>query len=351
MINTTSLRSNAYLQDVLDQPRALRDTLATLAATDLEPIRALARKLATGELRRVVLTGMGSSYQALHPLYLHLISLGLNVQRIETSELLHHAPTLIAPDSLVVTVSQSGQSVEIRQLSERVSRVCPLVSVTNSADNPLALKADAGLVTQAGNEATVSCKTYTTALAALAVLSQVLTGGETGSVLDELGTAPEAVDRYLAGWSEHVQEAGDQLSGIRYLILAGRGASLAAVGAGSLIIKEAARFPTEGMSSAAFRHGPFEMISPELFVLVYEGDGPAAKLNAALSSDVRAAGGRSALVKCAAGPGLFSLPGRPGAMLPILEILPAQMLSLALALMNGHPPGVFQRATKITTAE
>lgn len=349
MIDATTLRSNAYLHDVLDQPRALRDTLAALAAADLASLQALAGKLAAGELRRVVLTGMGSSYHALHPLYLHLIARGVNAQRIETSELLHHTESLIAPDSLVVAVSQSGRSVEITQLLERVNS--PLIAVTNSADNPLALRAEAALVTQAGDETTVSCKTYTTALAALEVLSQALTGDEVRLVLDELGNAPEAVGHYLLNWEAYIQEAADHLHGIRFLIFVGRGPSLAAVRTGSLIIKEAARFPTDGMSSAAFRHGPFEMTSPELFVLAFTGDGPAARLNTALCDDVRAAGGRSALVGWADVLGVFSLPRSSGVALPILEILPAQILSMTLALMGGHPPGIFQRATKVTTAE
>lgn len=349
MIDITSLRSNAYLQDVLDQPRALRDTLSALATTDLSPLHALVGKLASGELRRVVLTGMGSSYHALHPAYLRLVAQGLNVHRVETSELLHHAPALIAPESLLVVVSQSGQSVEIRQLLEKVSG--PLIAVTNSDDNPLALKSSLALVTQAGPEATVSCKTYTAALAVLAVLSEVLVGGEAGPVLAELAQVPETAARYLAGWESHIQEAGEQLDGVRYLVYAGRGPSLAAVGTASLITKEAAHFPADGMSSAAFRHGPFEMTSPELFVLVYEGDGPAAKLNAALCNDVQAAGGRSALVTCADAPGVFSLPYVPSLALPILEMLPAQMVSMALALQGGRAPGVFERGSKVTTTE
>ena len=57
----------------------------------------------------------------------------------------------------------------------------------------------------------------------------------------------------------------------RHLFLVGQGASLAAVGTGAGIVKEADHFHGEGMSSAAFRHGPFEMLSDETFVLVFGG--------------------------------------------------------------------------------
>jgi len=351
MIETASLHDNAYLHDILAQPTALRATLAALAATDLAPFYTLANRLASGDLRRVVLTGMGSSYHALHPIYLRLLNHGLAVQRIETSELLHYLPNLLDPTTLLVTVSQSGQSIEIKQLLERVGNRLPLVAVTNSTENPLAQQATATLITQAGPEATVSCKTYTSALLALAVLSRTLTGESPQALLAELQAIPEAVANYLEHWEAHVQAASQQLAETRYLILAGRGTSLAATGTGGLIIKESARFPTEGMSSAAFRHGPLEMVGPHVFVLVYEGDAPTAKLNAGLVQDVRAAGGQSALVQQSTGHGLFNLPQVPLSALPILEILPAQMVSLALALLQGHAPGVFARATKITLDE
>ena len=73
--------TNRYLRDVLDQPTALRDTLAALP--DAGTLAPYARRLASGDLHRVVLTGMGSSYHALHPLHLALNARGLTAQMIE----------------------------------------------------------------------------------------------------------------------------------------------------------------------------------------------------------------------------------------------------------------------------
>ena len=66
----------------------------------------------------------------------------------------------------------------------------------------------------------------------------------------------------------------DKLRGMRHLFLTGRGSSLSAVGTGALIIKEAARVHAEGMSSAAFRHGPIEMLRPDMLIAVYQGRCP-----------------------------------------------------------------------------
>jgi glucosamine--fructose-6-phosphate aminotransferase (isomerizing) len=85
----------------------------------------------------------------------------------------------------------------------------------------------------------------------------------------ELKHAAPAVAAYLADWKEYVLRLTRELDDIRHLFLVGRGASLAAVGTGALIVKESDHFHAEGMSSASFRHGPFEMLSEETFVLVF----------------------------------------------------------------------------------
>jgi len=214
-------------------------------------------------LRRIILTGMGSSYHVFHPLLLALLRQGLPAQMLETSELVHHAPALLSADSLIVAVSQSGASAEILGLLKRLPSQAGLIAVTNAFGSPLAGRADALLLTRAGTENTVSCKTYVTALAALAVLEAVMIGRYPTASLSELAGLPEAVAGYLSGLSDYLDALEKRLQGVKYVILAGRGASLAAAGTGGLIIKEAAHFPAEGMSSAAYRHGPLDMASPQ----------------------------------------------------------------------------------------
>jgi len=358
-----SNQPTGYLRDILDQPLALRDTLAGLS--DLSALRPFAERLASGELRRVVLTGMGSSYHALHPITLTLIARGVSAQMIETSELIHHAPTLMEPRTLIVAVSQSGRSPETLRLLEKARSLsdpeqqpkgaveghAPMIGVTNTADSPLAKQSDACLLMRAGSEFTVSTKTYLATLVALALLGDALTGHDPAPTQAALDAAPEAVTQYLSHWEAHVESLTERLNGVRFVILAGRGASLAAAGTGGLIIKESAHFPAEGMSSAAFRHGPLEMISPQDFVLVYAGGAPTLELNARLAADVEAANGRAALVVESLTEGVFSLPSIPEVARPILEMLPPQMISLALAQLQGREAGRFERATKVTATE
>src|ERR1700724_684409 len=121
------------------------------------------------------------------------------------------------------------------------------------------------------------------------------------------------------------------MENIASLFLVGRGPSLSAVGTGPLIKKESPHFHAQGMSSAAFRHGPFEMLSLKVFVLVFAGDGKTRVLNQRLLDDIRGQHGRAELVGEDVPFTPTALGAASRAIQPILEILPVQMITLALA--------------------
>lgn len=336
-----------YFHDLLGQPQALQDTLAALKVSDklrrLTPVE--------GKYRRVVLTGMGASLNALQPLYLSLLACGTSALLVETSELIHFLPRLLDEGTLVIAVSQSGKSAETVRLLDLPGRKSAVIGVTNVADSPLAERADASMVTRAGSEYSVSCKTYVSAIAALAWLGDLLCGGQTGKASADLEQAPGLVRDYLSRWRNHVDALMPELDGVRDLFFLGRGSSLAAAMNSGLITKESTRFHSEGMSSAAFRHGPFEMVGPQVFALVYAGDPQVERLNRGLVEDIRRAGGRAFLCGPHADLEPLRLPAAAPALRPILEILPTQMITLALAALSGVEAGKFRKATKVTEKE
>ena len=340
---------NDYVRDILDQPRAMEATLRSLTVPNGIP--QILRRLEQGEIQRVVLTGMGSSFHALHPLHARLTAAGLNTVMLETSELLYYFPSLLDERSLIVAVSQSGRSVEIIHLLNESASRFELIGVTNTADSPLALQSDSAFLTNAGEEFSVSCKTYVTALMALHQLGSVLTNANLHESAAELAQAIPAVRRYLTFWRDHVVELAARLEGARDVFLVGRGGSLAAAGTGGLIIKESSHRHSEGMSSAALRHGPFEMLSEETFVLVFEGQEKTRTLNVRLVDDIRQHGGRAELIGQDAGLSSLRIAPAPRSVLPILEILPVEMVTLALAAQSGREAGRFTLGSKVTVAE
>ena len=338
----------AYLRDICAQPDVLRSMLAALR--EGPNLSSVSRAINQGDLKRIVLTGMGSSLHALYPLHLALCRHGLTSHWVEASELLGGFESLWSRDTLLIVVSQSGESAEVVQLLRRRGEFGRVIGVTNNPESTLATESDHTLLLHAGAEATVSCKTYLASLAVLHWLGAVLTEADPLVALREIEQAEAGMSAYLSHWRDHVALLKPVVEGIESIFVTGRGCSLATAGTGGLILKESTRRPAEGMSCAAFRHGPLEMIGPNVLVLVMVGQTAVRDVNRKLYNDIISGGGRGGLI----GPGhdatstVFRLPGVPVALLPLLEILPVQMLSLALAARDGREAGVFAKASKIT---
>jgi glucosamine--fructose-6-phosphate aminotransferase (isomerizing) len=105
------------------------------------------------------------------------------------------------------------------------------------------------------------------------------------------------------------------------------------------------------MSSAAFRHGPLEMLSEEIFVLVFAGDTKTTKLNRRLLQDVLDHKGKAALVEEKSECPAFRISASSTGVHSMLEILVVQMITLARAARAGREPGRFELASKVTTTE
>ena len=107
-----SLRSHedAFLAEICGQPDAVRRAAASFETqrADLEPIREAASRAKT-----IIFTGMGSSYDACYPAVNDLAGRGVPSLLVDTAELLHFRRAVLGPDTLVVIVSQSGESAEI----------------------------------------------------------------------------------------------------------------------------------------------------------------------------------------------------------------------------------------------
>jgi glucosamine--fructose-6-phosphate aminotransferase (isomerizing) len=338
-----------YLEDILAQPDALRLTLkATSIPADLLRIR---EGLEGGRYKRIVLTGMGASFSGLTPLYLALVNYGYEVVQVETSELIHYLPGLLNAGSLVLAVSQSGRSAETLRLLDLNGRRATLLAVTNTHDSPLALAADAVMLTHAGDEFSVSSKTYVCTLAVLERIAGFLCHEPDENVHGELLTAVSSMAAYLEGWQEHVLELAPLLDGMQHLFFVGRGPSLAAAQTGALITKESTGVHAEAMSSAAFRHGPMEMLAESTFVGILEGAPATRVLNENLLRDVNSSPGRGVLIGLHAGLASLRIAAASARVVPMLETLPLEMMTLAMAYLSSFEAGVFERGAKVTVTE
>ena len=337
----------AYFKDIMAQPMSLGALADSLESQTLS--ETLQADVESGKFKRIVLTGMGSSLHSLYPMERKLVQLGHCVHRIETAELISGLEPFYDQSTLLVTVSQSGESAETVVLLRRANEFGHVIGVTNDLTSSLGRLSDTAIDIAAGAESTVSCKTYLCTLAALNWLGANLAGDSVHAVVADLRIAQQAVAEYLQDWSSHVDQWRSHVEGIQSVFVSGRGDSLATAGTAGLILKESTRQHAEGMSSAAFRHGPLEMAGEKVLVVIVEGEGDDAALNHRLADDIRSGGGNAVLIGSGSRDrNLYSIPAMPHSMRPLVEMLPINMLSLAIAARDGIEAGRFQRASKIT---
>jgi glutamine---fructose-6-phosphate transaminase (isomerizing) len=342
---------NPYISDILSQPTALRNAVENFSQTLLLPIK---NRIHSGDFDRIVITGMGASYNAAYPMYLELSHLPIPVMLVNGAELVHYMDGLIGPRTLLWVNSQSGRSAELVHLLERIKPTPPacILACINDETSPLTTAADICLPIHAGPESTVSTKTYINTLAVNLLAARQITGQEIEASKKAMLTAANEMESFLSNWQVRVHELDSLLGDFETLLVLGRGASMGAVWNGALINKEAAKFALEGMNAAEFRHGPLELAEPGFCALIFAGSSTTSTLNRNLAADIMEHGGHVIWLDSVQDPTLstFIVPV-VDSVGSVTEVLPMQLLTIALASRRGVGPGIFRHIGKITTQE
>jgi glucosamine--fructose-6-phosphate aminotransferase (isomerizing) len=207
-------------------------------------------------------------------------------------------------------------------------------------------RADICVPIHAGEEATVSTKTYINMLAVNLLAAIQLGGGdahEVRSAIQEMRAAAGAMELYLVDWEARLHELGSLLGDFDQLFLIGRGASMSAVWNGSLISKEA----------ADFRHGPLELVDRGFAALILAGSDQTSALNRELAREIISYGGKAIWVNSSPDSEIptIVLPPVGDLARPLVEILPMQMLTLAMANRKNIEAGKFRHVSKVTDRE
>lgn len=336
---------NLFVADIRSQAEGLR------AALDGDPARSIAGTSAA-QFDRVVLSGMGASLFALYPAWLRCVQAGVPAWCVDASELLHDARALITRRTLLILTSQSGRSAEVVALLDALASQRPgrVIGVTNDTESPLAREADLVVPLLSGAEHTVSTRSYVNALAVL----HIVIGTLIGTTIDTTSfrRAADSLDLYLGPqWDEHVGAIRAALDLHERLLILGRGAAVATAYQGALVIKEAAKVAAEGMTAAQFRHGPLELADTQLTAIILEGDPATAAINRRLALDLAAMDARVLWIGSQAPGGIRSLPTPTGEgpAREVVDIVPLEIASVALAEAGGFTPGQFRHGGKITT--
>ena len=130
--------TSRFLAEILEQPEALRRSVGHYPSAH-DGLSQLARAIEASRYDRIILTGMGSSLYSCYPLWLLLnTQTSLPAMMWDASELIHFAPGILTPQTILIAVSQSGESVELRELIRLAGRPGLAITVTNGTENSLA---------------------------------------------------------------------------------------------------------------------------------------------------------------------------------------------------------------------
>lgn len=248
---------------------------------------------------------------------------------------------------LVVGVSQSGRTPEIvRSVHAAQAAGGRTIAVTNDAESPLAQAADRTVCLDAGPELAVpATKTVTAELAAFALIAQAV--GDVGfgpQVRDELPGQVAAVleDPAPAG------EVAGWLAGQTKLVAVARGLLYGAAAEAALKVEETTSLFAAGYSAADLRHGPIAVASTHLPVLAFAHPGPAMADIVELAADLRDRGADVRLAGPVSGSAMPWPAQAPEVAAPVLAVVRAQQLALALARRLGRDPDQPAGLNKVT---
>ncbi len=256
-------------------------------------------------------------------------------------------------NALVIGISQSGQSPDIVSvLKEGKVQGRPTLAITNDENSPLAQAADYVLPLHTGPEKAVAAtKTYTTSLAALALLSCAMNGQSAD--LDILLSAPKRMQQTL----DHLEPSMKRVERYRYIeqcAVIGRGLNYGTAFEVALKIKELTYTVAEPYSSADFRHGPIAtarrgfpviLILPkgsvygDMHTLIGELHERQAEL-LIISDDAQALENAHLALPIPA--------GMPEWLTPLVAVLPGQRFALQLTLERGLNPDQPEGLHKVT---
>jgi glucosamine--fructose-6-phosphate aminotransferase (isomerizing) len=342
-----------FIAEIAGQPDALRRAAA--AAVEATPsIVRIGDRARRGSL---VLTGMGSSYDAAYPAVTELAGRGIRVSMLDASELLHFRLASVGPDDVVVLVSQSGESAETvavaAALRERRDR--PLaVAVTNRSDSSLAALADEMCDTGAGEETGPSTMTFVAALTMLASIARATAGDDPAGVVDDAGAAAAAIERLLAD-TGLPDRLADWHGGRATTVILGRGGARAAAEMGALTLKESVGIAVESLQAAQFRHGPLEIAGPDLAAIVIATEPRTRALELGMAEDLRGLGAAVLVIgdapSGAPDPVEIAIGELHRLLSPAAATVPIQLLAWRLAARAGRTPGAYVHASKVTTRE
>ncbi|KAJ3120597.1 glutamine--fructose-6-phosphate transaminase (isomerizing) [Nowakowskiella sp. JEL0407] len=339
-------------KEIYEQPESVVNTMRGRVNFDTHQVTlgGLKAYLSTiRRCRRIVFTACGTSYHsclATRAIFEELTEIPVSVEL--ASDFLDRR-TPIFRDDVCIYVSQSGETADtILALRYCLERGALCVGVTNTVGSTISRETHCGVHINAGPEIGVaSTKAYTSQYLALVMMALQLSEDRISmtqrrhEIIDALGELPRLIKETLALDQNLHELARTTLHNEKSLLIMGRGYQNATCLEGALKIKEVSYMHSEGILAGELKHGPLALIDENMpVILIMTKDSLYPKVQSALQQ-VSARKGKPIIICNEGDTGITSayqtirVPLIADCLQGILTIIPLQLLSYHLAVMNG----------------
>jgi len=356
-----------YMQkEIFEQPKAIADTLDAVPGISPELFGDGAHRVFKG-VEQVLILACGTSYYSGSVAKYWLEGIARISTAVEVASEYRYRDSVPNPKTLVVTISQSGETADtIAALKHaRSLGMAHTLTICNVATSAMVRECAMAYVTRAGVEIGVaSTKAFTTQLVGLFLLTLAL--AQVRGLLDEKAEArhlkalrhlPVAVQSVLAlepqviAWSEEFARKENAL-------FLGRGMHYPVALEGALKLKEISYIHAEAYPAGELKHGPLALVTSEMpVVAIAPNDALLEKLESNLH-EVRARGGElfvfadaDTRIESGEGVHVIRMPEHYGMLSPILHVVPLQLLAYHTAVARGTDVDKPRNLAKSVTVE
>ena len=355
------------MKEIYEQPKAIHDTIAPRIKEGkivLEELEMDAEELK--KVSNIIILGCGSAYHVGMNVKYVLETLTRIPVNVELASEFRYRDPIVAPDTLVIVISQSGETADsLAALREAQSRGAKVLGVVNVVGSSIAREADSCIYTWAGPEISVATtKAYSTQMVVLYMIGMVLAEAKgliteeryTG-LLNELQTLPDKITRIL-NEKERIQWFAHKYASARDIFFIGRGLDYAACMEGSLKLKEISYIHAEGYPAAEMKHGPIALIDSDMPVVVIATHNAMYEKVLSNIQEVKARKGKviaivshddNTISKIA--DEVIELPDTIECLEPLLTTIPLQLLAYHVAVCKGLDVDQPRNLAKSVTVE
>ncbi len=341
------------LKEIHEQSRSIRDCLRgrlNLAKGEvvLGGIKDYEQKFVNA--KRILIIGCGTSWHAgMVGEYLFEEFARIPVEVEYASEFRYRNP-IVGEDDLVIAISQSGETADTLAAIELAkNRGATIIGICNVVGSSIARVTHAGSYTHAGPEIGVaSTKAFTAQVTVLTLMALMigkkkgmLSGGNFYRLLNELDAIPDKVQKVL-GSEDQIKYIADIYKDASNALYLGRGYCFPVALEGALKLKEISYIHAEGYPAAEMKHGPIALIDDAMPVFVIATKGASYEKVVSNIQEVKARKGKiiaivtegDTVVKGLADH-VIEIPETPDALVPLLSVVPFQLISYHIAVMRN----------------